>query len=183
MREGAAVVHVPAGVFFNPKGTLQRDLSVAAVHAYWLSLAAARPLHILDAMSGSGVRALRYLLELPSESVATVVANDLGDVAAHAIKESARLSGLETTPTLSAPSPRGLRLKSSRRKAGGRSVASAMGSEMPPLPPHEHQQAHSFSRTNARGRLLAVRRSAEELMHSVAMASVGGLGAAGRSRL
>ena len=69
---------------------LQRDLTVLALRT-WLHQRPA-PAVVLDAMAGSGVRALRYLLEVPQ--VGTAVANDSSQLALAAIGTNALLSGL-----------------------------------------------------------------------------------------
>ena len=68
--EGSAHLRVSQGVFFNAKQTLQRDLSVLAVQTY--GALHGRPLRLLDALSGGGVRAIRYLLEV--EHISAVAA-------------------------------------------------------------------------------------------------------------
>ena len=93
-REGAARLHRTDGVFFNPKQLLQRDLSVLIAQEY----ASLHPekevkgLHVVDAFSGCGVRALRYALEV--HGVRQVTANDLDAAAVHALQENADHSGV-----------------------------------------------------------------------------------------
>ena len=87
--EGAARLHDAPGVFYNKDGVLQRDLTVLALRVCLRETAGPRT--VLDAMSGSGVRALRYALEIPR--VALVVANDSSALAAEQIGENAALSG------------------------------------------------------------------------------------------
>ena len=88
--EGAAALRLnpkEKDVFFNPTQRLQRDLSILALQQY----AAARPLTLLDAMTGGGVRAIRYLGET---SVSHVIANDIDVRAVTAVRENATLSGV-----------------------------------------------------------------------------------------
>ena len=88
--EGSARLHTE-GTFFNPKSLLQRDLTVLALRQ-WLQQRQ-QPAALLDAMAGSGVRALRYLLEVPQVGVA--VANDSSAAAVAAVRSNAELSGLQ----------------------------------------------------------------------------------------
>lgn len=58
---------LPEGVFFSPLQRLQRDVSVAVLR--WLAAQRAlgsqgEGLRVLDAMTGCGVRAIRYALEV-----------------------------------------------------------------------------------------------------------------------
>ena len=62
VQEGLARLRTE-GTFYNQKSVLQRDLTVLALRT-WLQQRQA-PAVVLDAMAGSGVRALRYLLEVP----------------------------------------------------------------------------------------------------------------------
>ena len=71
VQEGLARLRTE-GTFYNKKSVLQRDLTVLAMRT-WLHQRPA-PAVVLDAMAGSGVRALRYLLEVPQ--VGTAVANE-----------------------------------------------------------------------------------------------------------
>ena len=89
VREGRARLRTE-GTFYNKKSVLQRDLTVLALRT-WLHQRPA-PAVVLDAMAGSGVRALRYLLEVPQ--VGTAVANDSSQLALAAIGTNALLSGL-----------------------------------------------------------------------------------------
>ena len=89
VQEGLARLRTE-GTFYNKKSVLQRDLTVLALRT-WLHQRRA-PAVVLDAMAGSGVRALRYLLEVPQ--VGTAVANDSSQLALAAIGTNALLSGL-----------------------------------------------------------------------------------------
>lgn len=93
VQEGLARLRTE-GTFYNRKSVLQRDLTVLALRT-WLHqrpAPAVVPAVVLDAMAGSGVRALRYLLEVPQ--VGTAVANDSSQLALAAIGTNALLSGL-----------------------------------------------------------------------------------------
>ena len=90
VQEGLARLRTE-GTFYNKKSVLQRDLTVLALRT-WLH-ERPEPAVVLDAMAGSGVRALRYLLEVPQ--VGTAVANDSSELAVAAIRTNALLSGLQ----------------------------------------------------------------------------------------
>ncbi|KAF0693941.1 Aste57867_15139 [Aphanomyces stellatus] len=96
--EGRAVVEVTADtVFFSPHQVLQRDLTVLLLQ-HFSSTSPASPCRILDALSGSGIRAIRYALEVPHVHV---VANDMdADAVAH-IRTNAARNGLASSTALS----------------------------------------------------------------------------------
>ncbi len=77
-----------APVFYNPVQTLNRDISVLA-----LSTIKGPKLLLLDAFSGTGVRALRFFKEVPNVSLA--IANDLSRNAYELIKENIALNNAE----------------------------------------------------------------------------------------
>eukprot|EP00965_Chrysotila_dentata_P257218 6212811-Pleurochrysis_carterae.AAC.5 len=116
IHEGDAVLQIEANVFYNLKQVLQRDLTMLAIrHIAAESLtytssgrastgatdstgrrsahAPSRGLRFLDALSGSGVRAIRACLEVTG--LASVVANDADPEACNAIRRNACLSGLQ----------------------------------------------------------------------------------------
>jgi len=110
VREGKATLKVPnpekyrrsdgvyepswAPVFYNPKQILNRDLSVVALNAL-ARLSNFDEFRVLDALAGSGVRALRYCLEVPNVSLA--IANDIDTEAFTLIKENIKLNNAEAT--------------------------------------------------------------------------------------
>ncbi len=51
-------------VFYNPRMELNRDLSVAALQAYIDYYASRKPVNVVEPLSATGVRALRYALEV-----------------------------------------------------------------------------------------------------------------------
>jgi tRNA G26 N,N-dimethylase Trm1 len=112
VQEGLARLRTE-GTFYNKKSVLQRDLTVLALRT-WLHQRQA-PAIVLDAMAGSGVRALRYLLEVPQ--VGTAVANDSSELAVAAIGANALLSGLRAAGDHRYTAPDGSLLESSRRDA------------------------------------------------------------------
>ncbi|GAB5363733.1 hypothetical protein AAMO2058_000908900 [Amorphochlora amoebiformis] len=107
IREGEASIYFPEGerhnVFYNPAQCFNRDISIAAARAFY-SLRVNRTLshrkrrnntakptlRILDALSASGLRALRYSLELGSDIIHHVTANDIDPNASRAISENLR---------------------------------------------------------------------------------------------
>ncbi len=80
-------------VFYNPRMTFNRDLSVLALEAYTAYYAPHKPIHLVDALSGTGVRAIRYSLE--TSHVETVHANDIDPLACRVIQENIILNGLK----------------------------------------------------------------------------------------
>ncbi|WP_010477737.1 tRNA (guanine(10)-N(2))-dimethyltransferase [Thermococcus zilligii] len=90
VREGAARFFVPgaeriydAPVFYNPVMAINRDISVLAVDVL-------KPSRALDALSATGVRGLRYLLET---SVGEVWMNDINEDAFHLMLRNVELNG------------------------------------------------------------------------------------------
>ena len=91
LSEGSAKLRpVSRGVFYNPKMSLGRDLAVLFAASFFLD---GRRLRVCDAMTGSGVRAVRYVLE--SLNVASVVAADKNPEAVEAARRTIQLNGLE----------------------------------------------------------------------------------------
>ena len=80
-------------VFYNPVMEFNRDVSVAALQAYIDSVAPHRPVTVVEPLTATGVRAVRYALEV--EGVEKVVAGDIDDRAAWLASENARLNGVE----------------------------------------------------------------------------------------
>ena len=87
VREGSARILVPkadriydAPVFYNPVMALNRDISVLAVSVL-------KPGRVLDALSATGIRGIRYALETPAGEVWL---NDISEDAFRLILENAR---------------------------------------------------------------------------------------------
>ncbi|PIN70065.1 hypothetical protein COV93_03025 [Candidatus Woesearchaeota archaeon CG11_big_fil_rev_8_21_14_0_20_43_8] len=74
-------------VFYNPIMKLNRDISIFLLNAL------GEDLSVGDIMAGSGVRAIRFLLEC--ENIASVTANDMSINAIKSIKENCALNGIE----------------------------------------------------------------------------------------
>ncbi len=96
IKEGLARILVPkaeriydAPVFYNPVMALNRDISVLAVKAI-------SPKRVLDALSATGIRGLRYSLETPAEEVWM---NDINEGAFNLILKNVGLNfGVESVP-------------------------------------------------------------------------------------
>lgn len=88
-------------VFYNPVQETNRDLSVAIIKRY---IAMRRteegevpPLRLLEALSATGLRAIRFAKEIPG--LGEVVANDLESAAVDAIRRNVRFNGLASEPS------------------------------------------------------------------------------------
>ncbi len=79
-------------VFYNPRMVFNRDVSVLAVRIYVERYAPHKPVHAVDALSGTGVRAVRYAVESTSEIL--VHANDIDPRACQLIRENIALNRL-----------------------------------------------------------------------------------------
>jgi tRNA (guanine26-N2/guanine27-N2)-dimethyltransferase len=93
--EGKAKISVFSGdnasrVFYNPRMNLNRDIAILFAQSYF---AASRTLRICEPMSASGVRAVRYVLELPHTT--EIVAGDKTLSAVEATLATAQLNHVE----------------------------------------------------------------------------------------
>ncbi|HLC45979.1 MAG TPA: methyltransferase, partial [archaeon] len=79
-----------ADVFYNPEMERNRSVSVEVLKAYQKKTR--RDLRIADVFSGSGVRGIRYALEVPRVSLTAF--NDLDAKALKLSRENARRSGV-----------------------------------------------------------------------------------------
>jgi tRNA (guanine26-N2/guanine27-N2)-dimethyltransferase len=119
---GAQVLFSPGEVFYNPVQVLNRDLSVLALRTWDTRRNAAcsarevaralgargvrvdaaagapapamPPLRIMEALSATGLRSIRYATELPPGRVGLIVANDLEPTAAAAIRRNVAFNGV-----------------------------------------------------------------------------------------
>lgn len=98
--EGTATVKVPKGeVFYNPVQQFNRDLSISVISTFsklYLSDKKKRHLQgltILEALSATGLRSIRYAKEIPGFK--KVIANDLDAAAVEAIKENIRANSAD----------------------------------------------------------------------------------------
>ncbi|KAH3665524.1 hypothetical protein OGAPHI_003710 [Ogataea philodendri] len=111
----ASVLYPPNQVFYNPVQQYNRDLSSLAIRAFsdiYLQEKAAKKrkheesgdatesqssepyLHILEALSASGLRAIRYAKEIPL--VSKVIANDLSKDAVDAINQNIKYNDISS---------------------------------------------------------------------------------------
>lgn len=91
--EGRAKLRLPPeprGVFYNPKMSINRDLAMLFVSSYF---SASKEVRLCDPMTGSGVRAVRYILE--TRNVKHIVASDRDSLAANLARAVILLNGLE----------------------------------------------------------------------------------------
>ncbi|KAL0241678.1 hypothetical protein GEMRC1_006913 [Eukaryota sp. GEM-RC1] len=95
INEGSAAVIASNSVFFNKVQTFNRDITLLAIHAFnnmrvkqWKRDVPPRKLRILEALSATGLRAIRFAKELPSESLGEVIANDISPAACEQILQS-----------------------------------------------------------------------------------------------
>lgn len=91
LTEGLARVIFRSGeVFYNPAQVVNRDLSVLVLR--WLQRErGGAPLRVLEALSATGLRAIRYASEVPN--VSSVVANDLDPNAVETIARNVAHNG------------------------------------------------------------------------------------------
>ncbi|WP_448584249.1 tRNA (guanine(10)-N(2))-dimethyltransferase [Thermocrinis sp.] len=96
IREGKAIISVETPevvssdmpVFYNPVMVVNRDISLLIVNAM-----EGKDLVVCDPMGASGVRALRFLLEVPG--VSKVIYNDINQKAVENFKENLRLNQVD----------------------------------------------------------------------------------------
>eukprot|EP00917_Polyrhabdina_sp_WS-2016_P009910 GHVP01021740.1.p1 GENE.GHVP01021740.1~~GHVP01021740.1.p1 ORF type:complete len:441 (-),score=71.46 GHVP01021740.1:816-2138(-) len=85
IKEGTADIHLPTSVFYNKVQEFNRDLTVSVIKAF--SNDYNKPqINILDGLSASGLRAIRYAKEIPKAN--QIYANDLCPIAFEAIKNN-----------------------------------------------------------------------------------------------
>ena len=85
-------------VFYNPVQIFNRDLTVLVIKNYIDLIKEEKKekfkdLTIVDALSASGLRTIRYLKELPN--IKCVYANDLSEVSADMMRENFRINELD----------------------------------------------------------------------------------------
>ncbi len=79
-----------APIFYNPKQVLNRDISVIALSISCEGVEP--PIRVIDPLSGTGVRALRYVKEV--EGVEVAYANDINEESYRIIRENVKLNKL-----------------------------------------------------------------------------------------
>lgn len=108
IKEGQAQLQVPKTVFYNPVQEFNRDLSVLVLRAYlkhnlWhykneeRFIKSRGGIKILDALSASGLRSIRFAKELGSAKnlVKSIVANDLSKEAVELIESNIKLNNVQ----------------------------------------------------------------------------------------
>jgi tRNA (guanine26-N2/guanine27-N2)-dimethyltransferase len=98
INEGSVTIEVPdfskvsssAPVFYNPVMEFNRDVSVLAVQAFQRILD--REISVADTFSGSGIRAIRYLVEV--DGVSEAAANDINPLAVECIEHNSELNSV-----------------------------------------------------------------------------------------
>ena len=99
--EGKATIKVPkfekvtarTPVFYNPKMVFSRDISISVLNTLKLKESE----KVIDGLSGSGIRGIRYILESNSD----VYFNDHNPIATKLIEKNLKLNSLEATVTKS----------------------------------------------------------------------------------
>ncbi len=92
--EGKAKIAASAGklsrqlpVFYNPAMKLNRDISIALINNINQT-----QLKIADPLAGSGIRSIRFLLELKKKKIKSISINDINKKAVNAIKNNLKLN-------------------------------------------------------------------------------------------
>ena len=113
IREGKALLMIPdpaqalaphgfepawLPIFYNPRMVFNRDMSVVALSIYVKKMAPHKPVRGVDALTGTGVRAVRYLLESSMDLV--MHANDIDPSAAALAERNLELNGLKERATV-----------------------------------------------------------------------------------
>ena len=98
VNEGSVTIVVPdfskvsarAPVFYNPSMEFNRDVSVVALQVFQRLLGGG--ISVADTFSGSGIRAIRYLVEV--EGVSEAFANDINPLAVECIKNNSVINSV-----------------------------------------------------------------------------------------
>lgn len=88
VREGKAIVNFRKTnnqVFYNPIQEFNRDLSISCMNTY-SKLNDNKKLRILEALAASGIRSMRYALEI--DNCSQIVANDFDKTAVQLIDKN-----------------------------------------------------------------------------------------------
>ena len=88
VREGKALVNFRKTnnqVFYNPIQEFNRDLSISCINVH-SQLNGNKKLRILEALAASGIRSMRYALEI--ENCVEIIANDLDQHAVELIEKN-----------------------------------------------------------------------------------------------
>ncbi len=107
IREGKALIHIPdpshaiqgnrfepawLPVFYNPLMVFNRDLSILVLDTYTRLYAPHKPIKAIDALSGTGVRAVRLALEF--DDIEYIHANDIDPLAVKLIEFNSMLNNV-----------------------------------------------------------------------------------------
>lgn len=96
IQEGISKIRIPDGVFYNPVQEFNRDLSVAVIHTFrqmYQSKNKKLPTFtILDALTASGFRAVRYAHQIPN--VTKIIANDMDSSVFSTIQENISINSI-----------------------------------------------------------------------------------------
>lgn len=95
LQEGKAkLILDKKNIFYNPVQEFNRDLSIAVLSQYSNEKDKKNSgLRILEALSATGLRSIRYAKEVPDAS--EIVANDIAEQAVESIKKNAKYNGVE----------------------------------------------------------------------------------------
>lgn len=102
IKEGKAEILFPSNneVFYSPVQQFNRDMSIAVIREFAKLIekenGSKKKLKILEALSASGLRSIRYAKELDDDIVDYVVANDLSKEAVESIERNVKFNGLST---------------------------------------------------------------------------------------
>ncbi len=89
------VVSKDLPVFYNPVMKLNRDISVLLLNAI-----DKKDMQIALPMAASGIRGIRFLLELDEGKVKRLAFNDMSSEAIYSVKENLSLNGLDGDPSI-----------------------------------------------------------------------------------
>ena len=111
VHEGRVTIHQPKSVFYNKVQEFNRDLSILVINTFlkkqiwrtgkYSNCIPDRGIKILDALSATGLRAVRYAKEVVSDIPLKIFANDLSSKAVIAIRENAVENGVDSLVTVS----------------------------------------------------------------------------------
>jgi len=110
IKEGKALIYIPnperavaphglepawLDVFYNPKMIFNRDLSVATLIAYQRMLAPVKEFHIVEPLTATGVRAVRYAVEASTGGF--ILAGDIDECAVKIADLNVKLNNIENS--------------------------------------------------------------------------------------
>jgi tRNA (guanine26-N2/guanine27-N2)-dimethyltransferase len=103
IKEGKALIKVPIvkkiskemDVFYNPVMKFNRDISVLLLNSIDKT-----KLNIADPLAGSGIRSIRFLLELKKNKIKTISVNDYSNKAIKSIKNNLSLNKIKTNKNI-----------------------------------------------------------------------------------